>query len=359
MSAEYEILVAPDGREYYYNKKTKESVFAKPDALKGTDEQFDVDPWIECRSSRGKTFFHNTVTKESIWSRPRWMGVENDSIPLCGIGMNMRILHSETAKYLLCRLMEQHGVVSLRDGLCKLATEPVFRAVDEETRRRVMKEHLHEQQERLRVLDLQQQSFYRDEVCRMETRAADFFEFNEVFCKHPYYSRIADKFGCYEHYVEKHSGGTDSARLERIFRNLRLGLDASVTDVLEMGEVSGFDRKAVLQCFSTFFRRQEKEHFAEIELGRRRAETEHRKSFLLLLHSLHEQGLICRRMKFKDAFELFRNNEAFLGLLGTSESPKETYFGFVSSLEGQEPVGADRGGMQRHLECGEKEEGEI
>jgi len=62
---------APDGRTYYYNKSTKQSLWEKPDELKtATEKLLAASPWKEYKAEDGKTYYHNTVTKESTWSVP-------------------------------------------------------------------------------------------------------------------------------------------------------------------------------------------------------------------------------------------------------------------------------------------------
>ena len=63
---------APDGRTYFYNKKTRESKWEKPDILKtGAELLLSKCPWKEYTSDTGKIYFHNVETKESVWSIPQ------------------------------------------------------------------------------------------------------------------------------------------------------------------------------------------------------------------------------------------------------------------------------------------------
>ncbi|XP_034238603.1 pre-mRNA-processing factor 40 homolog A [Thrips palmi] len=62
---------APDGRIYYYNSVTKNSLWEKPDELKTTTELLlSKCPWKEYTSETGKTYYHNVETKESRWVIP-------------------------------------------------------------------------------------------------------------------------------------------------------------------------------------------------------------------------------------------------------------------------------------------------
>ncbi|KAG8258733.1 PRP40 pre-mRNA processing factor 40 [Homalodisca vitripennis] len=62
---------APDGRTYYYNTSTKQSMWEKPNELKSPVELLIAQcPWKEYRSEQGKTYYHNLSTKESRWTIP-------------------------------------------------------------------------------------------------------------------------------------------------------------------------------------------------------------------------------------------------------------------------------------------------
>ncbi|ADM12195.1 splicing factor [Encephalitozoon intestinalis ATCC 50506] len=369
---DYEVLVAPDGKTYYYNKKTGKSSFRKPDVLKDSDEDFDVDPWIECRSRQGKVFYHNTITKESRWERP---GEKRKGKTLIkGIGMNMRITDHETSKYLLYRLMEQYKVENMKDVFYKLSTEPIFRAIRMDVRESLVRKYFEDKEENNREEEVQRQKYYVDEVCKVDVGVSDFFGFNSVFSRHPYYSRIKDKFGCYEVYIEKHMGGTTAGKLEEIFRACGIDLNSSASDVLKMKEMEGFDRKVVLFSFIRYFRRLEREFLLDIEKKKTSMAEKiphYREEFRQVLNSLYSRGLIYYKMKFKDAFYLFKNSEPFWNLLGSMESPKEVYFEFVNDLENklkryekertEEISQIDKRAVDKYFEVvwEEKEEGEI
>lgn len=372
--SDYEVLVSPDNREYYYNKKTRESSFAKPDVLKGTDEEFDVDPWIECRSSKGKRFYHNTVTRESRWDRPVQTR-KGGGTRIGGIGTSLRITDHGTSKYLIGRLMEQDNITSVKEALYRLATEPIFRAIDEDSRCRLVREYLEEKERSSSATAMQRQGYYREEICKLDVDVSNFFEFNNVFCKHPYYTKIDDKFGCYEAYMERHGRDTDAMKIGRILKKIGVGLDTSAVDVLGLKELEQFDRRTILLCFSRYFRSLGTRYMGEMEQREADAVSDipHlRRAFTDLLSDLYRRGLVYYKMKFKDAFHLFKDSGPFLRLLGSGESPKELYFEFVNDMEtrlrkyegrhldpGIDAV--DRRAMQRYLgsTAGEKEEGEI
>ncbi|XP_035779113.1 pre-mRNA-processing factor 40 homolog A-like [Anopheles albimanus] len=61
----------PDGRTYYYNSITKQSLWEKPEEMKTpAEKQLSQCPWKEYRSDTGKLYYHNTNTKESQWVAP-------------------------------------------------------------------------------------------------------------------------------------------------------------------------------------------------------------------------------------------------------------------------------------------------
>ena len=65
--AEWTKHEAPDGRTYYYNKKTRESKWEKPDILKtGAELLLSKCPWKEYTIVRLLYFFSNKTVRENI-----------------------------------------------------------------------------------------------------------------------------------------------------------------------------------------------------------------------------------------------------------------------------------------------------
>lgn len=63
---------SPDGRTYYYNSVTKQSLWEKPDELKTLAEKLlSSCPWREYRSDTGKVYYSHVTTKESRWECPQ------------------------------------------------------------------------------------------------------------------------------------------------------------------------------------------------------------------------------------------------------------------------------------------------
>lgn len=63
---------SPDGRTYYYNNATKQSLWEKPDELKTLAEKLlSSCPWREYRSDTGKNYYSHVTTKESRWEIPQ------------------------------------------------------------------------------------------------------------------------------------------------------------------------------------------------------------------------------------------------------------------------------------------------
>ncbi|CAL8095974.1 unnamed protein product [Orchesella dallaii] len=71
-TAEWTEHKAPDGRTYYYNNKTKQSSWEKPEDLKTqTEKLLALCPWKEYASDAGKPYYYNITTKESKWTIPQ------------------------------------------------------------------------------------------------------------------------------------------------------------------------------------------------------------------------------------------------------------------------------------------------
>ena len=61
----------PDGRVYYFNKQTKQSVWEKPDELKSPGELIlSRCEWRAHKTPEGKQYYYNTQTKATSWTKP-------------------------------------------------------------------------------------------------------------------------------------------------------------------------------------------------------------------------------------------------------------------------------------------------
>jgi pre-mRNA-processing factor 40 len=371
--ADYEVLLAPDGREYYHNNKTGESTFAKPDVLKDTDDVFEVDPWIEQRSTKEKTFYYNTITKESRWKKQHTPEKKQERTLLTGIGLGLQIRRFDTAKRLLYELLDQYGVRTMRDAVFKLSTDSIFRGIEVQIRTSILRSYLSEKEEEARNAEDMMQDFYVKEVCRLRMNAKNFFEFNKALGKHPHYAKVRNKFGCYEEYLQRNGG--EVSILDALMQNYCLDLSASITEISRIDELQEFDKRDVLVSFSRLMRRKEQKYIEAMRGERYRHLVEvlrHKKDFEDLLHVLYGRGLIYYRMKFKDAFYLFRKETSFRGILGSMFSAKDIFFDFIHALEVRlSPYEkdyatanishADRMAIMKYFDsiAYEKEEGEI
>ncbi|XP_013142827.1 PREDICTED: pre-mRNA-processing factor 40 homolog A isoform X2 [Papilio polytes] len=72
---------APDGRTYYYNSVTKQSLWEKPDDLKTPAEKLlSSCVWKEYTTDAGRVYYHNIETKESSWIIPTELQEIKDKI---------------------------------------------------------------------------------------------------------------------------------------------------------------------------------------------------------------------------------------------------------------------------------------
>ncbi|RVE52650.1 hypothetical protein evm_002769 [Chilo suppressalis] len=72
---------APDGRTYYYNSVTKQSLWEKPDDLKTPAEKLlSSCVWKEYTTDAGRVYYHNIETKESSWVVPKELQEIKDKI---------------------------------------------------------------------------------------------------------------------------------------------------------------------------------------------------------------------------------------------------------------------------------------
>ncbi|KAF9192850.1 PRP40 pre-mRNA processing factor 40 [Haplosporangium sp. Z 767] len=60
-----------DGRKYYYNTITKQTVWQKPKELKSPKElALEASPWKEYSTPEGKKYYHNANTSKTVWIIP-------------------------------------------------------------------------------------------------------------------------------------------------------------------------------------------------------------------------------------------------------------------------------------------------
>ncbi|XP_042451540.1 pre-mRNA-processing protein 40A-like isoform X3 [Zingiber officinale] len=70
-SSDWQEHTAADGKRYYYNKKTRQSVWEKPLELMTPIERADASTdWKEFTTSDGRKYYYNKATKQSKWTIP-------------------------------------------------------------------------------------------------------------------------------------------------------------------------------------------------------------------------------------------------------------------------------------------------
>lgn len=68
---EWQEARAADGRLYWHNTVSKQSVWEKPDALKSTAEKaLDLTPWKQYTAAGGRQYYVHSQTKETTWDMP-------------------------------------------------------------------------------------------------------------------------------------------------------------------------------------------------------------------------------------------------------------------------------------------------
>ncbi|PON40510.1 WW domain containing protein [Parasponia andersonii] len=79
--SEWREHMSPDGRKYYYNRRTKLSSWEKPIDLMTPIERADASTnWKEFTSPDGKKYYYNKVTKESKWVIPEELKLAREQL---------------------------------------------------------------------------------------------------------------------------------------------------------------------------------------------------------------------------------------------------------------------------------------
>ena len=105
---------SPDGRIYFYNTVTKQSVWEKPDALKTETELLLAKcPWKEYKSDSGRIYYHNNDTKESVWTVPKELQLIKDKMDgEAGAAPSSGVTATATAPSVGLKLAPVAGLIS-------------------------------------------------------------------------------------------------------------------------------------------------------------------------------------------------------------------------------------------------------
>ncbi|XP_024527383.1 pre-mRNA-processing protein 40A isoform X2 [Selaginella moellendorffii] len=78
-ASEWQEHFSPDGRRYYYNKRTKQSSWEKPDELMTPTERADASTvWKEFVTADSRKYYYNKLTRQSTWTMPEEMRVARE-----------------------------------------------------------------------------------------------------------------------------------------------------------------------------------------------------------------------------------------------------------------------------------------
>ncbi|WOK94974.1 pre-mRNA-processing protein 40A-like isoform X1 [Canna indica] len=78
-SSDWQEHTSADGKRYYYNKKTRQSVWEKPLELMTPTERADASTdWKEFTTADGRKYYYNKITKQSKWTIPDELKLARD-----------------------------------------------------------------------------------------------------------------------------------------------------------------------------------------------------------------------------------------------------------------------------------------
>ncbi|KAL1529291.1 hypothetical protein AB1Y20_000245 [Prymnesium parvum] len=374
---------APDGRTYYYHKASGKSSWEKPDEMK-TDAERALNQaagqWKEYTSAGGKKYYYNSVTKQTQWTIPEELQAALTKEPphaASAPAAPARAANTPTggapsaaptkpAAEEFCELLVEAGCkpsMSWEEAMKLIINRPNYRvlATLAERKSTFLKwaEELREAEEererkKLRHLKIEFVNMLKE--CKELTSRTRYAKVIELFQSDPRWSNLEDELEREELFEEyslslerKETADRRNLRKERMaaFKALlaakEIGVRAQWRQVqaqLDQEEafraIEKIDRLQVFEEYIRELEQLEEQQKQKQREATRREERRKRDQFRSLLGSLHEEGKINFKTKWKDVVETLTPTDAYRAAVEQPGStPAELFADFIDQLEQQ------------------------
>jgi len=368
----------PDGRTYYHNKITNQSVWEKPEELLTADEKAKgTCPWKEYFSDTGKKYYYNSQTRQSVWEIPpeyqEWLDRNRASSPASRSATPPVEKKDEDPETIFKKMLKEAGVnaawswdqtmKSIQNlphfNILKTPAEKkkVFRDFIEESR----KEEKEERKYRLQKV--------KDNFRKLLEETAEINENTrwrrvvELLGTHPAFLALEsdkEREYAFDDYVAdlkkrekeklKQAKKEKLEKFEMILRSIeKIQYDTTWARAQELyiahplyqedDDLQKMDQLDFLVTFEEYVLKLEKERADKLIVERdqrRRIERQNRDAFKGLLKELKDNGKITPKTKWTDIYPSIRDDNRLLNMLGQPGStPLDLFRDLVDDLEEQ------------------------
>ncbi|KRX05843.1 WW domain [Pseudocohnilembus persalinus] len=351
---------------YYFNSKTSESRWEKPECLKTVEEQINVSDWQEYKSKEGKTFYYNSKLNKSVWEMPQELKEQKQKQERAKQKEQeskqeqerMRKQREEEhlreiANKQFLDYMKEQGITSYMrwDEAQKILSQNekkwnIIRQISE--KKKLFHDYTYqlqikEKKEKENQIINQKEDFYKMLDEARLTSESKWHKVNHEFIKDIRFKRIDEKSR--EQYFQDYLDDLyqkEKDELRQKGKELQLKMRKKLMDYkdlnvdmtweecqklfkddLEWKQMLLFDQ---VEMFSKFMKDFEEQVYNQKEKEKIRRERKNREKFREYLKKQIKGGHIDHKTKYKQFVQENKDNEVYLNLLGQKGStPHELY----------------------------------
>ncbi|KAG8220839.1 hypothetical protein J3R82DRAFT_2333, partial [Butyriboletus roseoflavus] len=376
----------PEGRTYWFNTATRESVWEKPDGKHRSYNWLSVvstsitdlktpferaltkTKWKEYFSG-GRKYYYNTESKESKWDMPDELLLLLEKVEKEAQG-NGTVAHPGSGEKAFMHLLRKAGVDadwSWDQTMRAIITDPLYKALNTLAEKKVawqkFTDGLRAKEEEEREARL---SKLRPAIRNMLRGNPNVFHYttfstaDKLFSQHPIWQQAkieAERKLIFDEYVtelkQREVQETRAARARSISKIVTLFKELGV-DVLtrwrkahemvieseewksdeELRRLPTLDILLAFEDYSRVKEREFEEQMRRTQVEKIRSERKAREAFKALLQELINAGKIKARSKWRQVYPTFASDERYLNLLGKPGSnPLELFWDIVDQLD--------------------------
>ncbi|TRM60774.1 hypothetical protein BD626DRAFT_549493 [Schizophyllum amplum] len=361
----------PEGRTYWFNTGTRESVWEKPDDLKTPFEKaLTTTKWKEYFSG-GRKYYYHTETKESKWDMPEELLLLLEKVEKGGPGAAATPQRAHTGG-----TAAQNGLPTVAGvdptwtwerTMRAIITDPLYRALNSLAEKKAAFEKFTAQ------LKAKEQEEKETRMAKLRPALRNMLKGNpnvfhyttfstadKLFAQHPIWQQArieSERRHIFEEYVnelkEREMQETRASRTRAtqkvvaLFKQLNIDvltrwrtahkmlLDSEAwNDDPELQKLPSLDILLAFEDYARVTEREFEEQTRRAQVEKTRKERKAREGFRNLLQELVTNGTIKARSKWKEVYPVFKDDIRYLDMLGNPGSnPLELFWDKVDELD--------------------------